>query len=177
MSPEGRRGGRDRLGEVPSLPRPSEEDFRRAARSFRRSTGLGVEALNPRDFNEMGSQCIEAVIDVMMACELLGIMPSLAQLTLVKLIPKRDGGRKPYSVSFRLLATILQYNERTIASMRLKVTAAALSSCSTTKSDRSDVFVRNAPNTNDLIRSTINQREEEENDDSSSSTSSTSIFF
>ncbi len=77
------------------LERPSVEMFRRAARRIPRTTGIGVEGILPADFDALDDAGIDACVDVMMACEAIGFVPEPIALVLVRMIPKRDGGRRP----------------------------------------------------------------------------------
>ncbi len=82
-------------GHVDELERPTALQFRRAARSFPRTTGVGVEGITPADFDALDDYGIEACIDVMMSCEAAGYIPRAIALILVRMIPKKDGGRRP----------------------------------------------------------------------------------
>ncbi len=82
-------------GIVPELPRPTAEQFRRAARRIPRKTGVGVAGITPSDFEALDDAGIEACIDVMMACESVGYIPRAIALVIVRMIPKKDGGRRP----------------------------------------------------------------------------------
>ncbi len=77
------------------LARPTVSSFRRAANRIPRTTGIGVEGILPADFDILDDRGIEACIDVMMACEAVGYIPKAIALILVRMIPKRDGGRRP----------------------------------------------------------------------------------
>ncbi len=81
--------------EVPLLERPNVDLYRRAAKSFKKLTGLSAERLHPRDVGEMDDETLECLIDIMMACEALGTMPSATRTVLVYLIDKKTGGRRP----------------------------------------------------------------------------------
>ncbi len=93
--PQGTVRPRPDWGTVDRLPRPAVEQFRRAARSFPRTTGIGVEGILPADLDALDDMGIDACIDVMMACEAVGYIPKAIALVLVKMIPKKDGGRRP----------------------------------------------------------------------------------
>ncbi len=84
-----------RWGTCTLLPRPCVERFRWAARRFPRSTGIGVEGILPADFDALDDEGVDACIDLMMACEAIGYVPKLISLVLVRMIPKKDGGRRP----------------------------------------------------------------------------------
>ncbi len=77
------------------LERPSVDMFRRAARRIPRSTGIGVEGILPADFDALDDEGIGVCVDIMMACEAIGFIPEPIALVLVRMIPKRDGGRRP----------------------------------------------------------------------------------
>ncbi len=93
--PPGTTRPRPDWGVVERLHRPSVEQFRRAARSFPRTTGIGVEGILPSDFDALDDVGVDACIDVMMTCEAIGYVPKVIALVLVKMIPKKDGGRRP----------------------------------------------------------------------------------
>ncbi len=84
-----------RWGEAAKLSRPTVGDFRRAARKFPRKTGVGVEGITPSDFDALDDDGVDALIDILMACEAIGYIPRLLALVIVKLIPQKDGGRRP----------------------------------------------------------------------------------
>ncbi len=93
--PQGTVRPRPDWGVVEKLPRPTVEQFRRAAKSFPRTTGIGVEGILPTDFEALDDDGVNACIDVMMTCEAIGYVPKVVALVLVKMIPKKDGGRRP----------------------------------------------------------------------------------
>ncbi len=82
-------------GQVGELPRPTIAQFRNAARKIPRTTGIGVEGITPADFDALDDFGIEACIDIMMSCEAIGYIPRVMRLVLVRMIPKKDGGRRP----------------------------------------------------------------------------------
>ncbi len=84
-----------RWGRTVPLSRPTVEQFRRAARKFPRRTGIGVEGILPADFDALDDEGITVCIEIMLACEAIGHIPDVIALILVRLIPKRDGGRRP----------------------------------------------------------------------------------
>ncbi len=93
--PQGTVRPRPDWGTVEKLQRPTVEQFRRAARSFPRTTGIGVEGILPADFDALDDVGVDACIDVMMTCEAVGYIPKVVALVLVNMIPKKDGGRRP----------------------------------------------------------------------------------
>ncbi len=56
---------------------------------------MGVEGITLADFDALDDDGIEACISVLMACESVGYIPRLLALVIVKMIPKKDGGRRP----------------------------------------------------------------------------------
>ncbi len=94
-SPDGTANTDLEWGNATCLARPSIEQFRRAARSFPRKTGVGVEGITPSDFDALDDDGIESCISVLLACEAIGYIPKLLALVIVKMIPKKDGGRRP----------------------------------------------------------------------------------
>ncbi len=82
-------------GRVEQLPRPTTQQFRSAARSFKRRTGVGVEGITPADFDALDDDGIDACISIMMACEAVGYIPKAIALVIVRMIAKKDGGRRP----------------------------------------------------------------------------------
>ncbi len=82
-------------GRTAPLRRPTVEQFRRAARKFPRKTGVGVEGILPADFDALDDEGVAVCIEVMLACEAVGHIPDIIALVIVRLIPKRDGGRRP----------------------------------------------------------------------------------
>ncbi len=84
-----------RWGRATPLRRPTVEQFRRAARKFPRKTGIGVEGILPADFDALDDEGVMVCIEIMLACEAVGHIPDIIALVLVRLIPKRDGGRRP----------------------------------------------------------------------------------
>ncbi len=93
-SPEGTVNGELQWGCVAGMARPTVEQFRRAARSIPRRTGVGVEGITPADFDALDDEGVEACISILMACEAIGYIPRLIALVIVKMIPKKDGGEE-----------------------------------------------------------------------------------
>ena len=84
------------------LDRPSIEDFRKVARSFRAGSGLNFDRLHPRSLALLDDADVELVIDLLLDIERLGQVPSV-WLTLVVLIDKADGGKRPIGLLPSLL--------------------------------------------------------------------------
>ena len=94
----------ERSHEAPSWPadlgpvfdRPSVIDARGVLRSFKRSTGVGFDAISPRDFDCLSDEGIEALVDVVMAVERSGTWPEIHSK--IVFLAKRTGGWRPIAL-------------------------------------------------------------------------------
>ena len=75
-----------------------------ACATFPATTGLGVDAIQPRALLRLSDEAIHALCQLLMAIELVGAWPALIRLVLIVLLPKADGGRRPIG----LLPTIVR---------------------------------------------------------------------
>ena len=90
------------------LPPITANEIRRAARSFRTGTSVGCDALPPAVFGWLSDPLCEAVAHFLNVVESSGKWPETVATSLVHLIPKPGGGRRPIGV----LPTIVRIWER-----------------------------------------------------------------
>ena len=69
--------------------------IRRAASAFAADTGVGCDNIAPRAIARLSDEAIGALADIFHLAEETGQWPAALDLTLVVLIPKADGGRRP----------------------------------------------------------------------------------
>ena len=77
------------------LPNILCDSIRRAASTFPVKTGLGWDKFHPRAILSLPDGAILALIRIFILIELLGAWPASIGITLICLIPKTDGGRRP----------------------------------------------------------------------------------
>ena len=71
------------------------QSLRAAARSFPARTGLGADHISPRALDRLSDETLSGLCQLYAAIEVLGDWPLLANLLLIVLLPKPDGGRRP----------------------------------------------------------------------------------
>ena len=77
------------------LPAIEGAELERCARFYCETTGRGCEAAHHRWFGCLSRPLLNLFASLMMALEALGLWPEQIQMTLIALIPKQDGGRRP----------------------------------------------------------------------------------
>ena len=77
------------------LPALQIHTMRRAALTFPAGTGLGWDKCHPRAIARCSDEALEALIRLLLLCELVGEWPESIGCTIIVLIPKADGGRRP----------------------------------------------------------------------------------
>ena len=66
-----------------------------ASATFAPLTGLGADNVAPRAFGRLTTQALEALANILRACEKKGSWPAAIYAVLIVLLPKPDGGRRP----------------------------------------------------------------------------------
>ena len=89
--------GEDLTGEE-ALARPTVEELRRVAASFKKGTAQGWDSLAPRAIGWLSTELLEVIIDFFATLERVGTWPAGISKTIVHLIPKASGGRRPIGV-------------------------------------------------------------------------------
>ena len=84
------------------------KDVRKAAMTFSVSTAIGEDGLQPRAFQHLSNTTLESYAQVLNQAEAQGEWPSLVANSLIHLIPKPSGGRRPIGV----MATLVRLYER-----------------------------------------------------------------
>jgi hypothetical protein len=82
--------------------------LRKAARSFKTKTTVGVDAISPSHFAWLSDQLLCRVASLLARLEEEGMWPSQLQQAIVHLIPKASGGRRPIG----LLPSLVRVWER-----------------------------------------------------------------
>ena len=70
-------------------------EFRWAIMTFPAGTGLGWDGIHPRALDRLDDAAIQALIDLVIACEKLGRWPTITEMVVVVLLPKPDGDWRP----------------------------------------------------------------------------------
>ena len=86
------------LRESERLPRPTVSELRRCAGTFRTATAVGCDSFFPRWFAWLSDELLEAIIDFLTTVEALGLWPREVASSIIHLIPKASGGRRPIGV-------------------------------------------------------------------------------
>ncbi len=94
--------------DVAALPQPSPRELRRAASTFRPHTGVGCDHFRPAWFSWLSDALLKHLAAFFLLIEAAGKWPPRLALTLVHLIPKEAGGRRPIG----LLASFTRLWER-----------------------------------------------------------------
>ena len=95
------------LGWAGQLPSLEVEELRQVAKTYNEYTGRGCEGIHPRWISWMTDEWLQLLCDFLKLLEFGGYWPSQL-LSLVCLIPKADGGRRPIG----LLPAIVRIWER-----------------------------------------------------------------
>ena len=90
---EGREGKEER-----ELPELSAEVLRKAARTFKHRTAIGVDAVAPGQMAWLSDELLQALAEWMMAVEVAGVWNEQASTSIIHLIPKDSGGRRPIGI-------------------------------------------------------------------------------
>ena len=101
------------LSRQSSLPALTAQVDIKAAQTFPSRTGLGWDKLHPRAVCRCHSKALDALVRLLIVIEVVGSWPQAIGATLICLIPKPDGGRRPIG----LLPSIIRWWMR----MRLDV--------------------------------------------------------
>ena len=99
---------RDHDCEEGELPAVTAQCLRRAARSFKESTAIGVDGIPPRTVALLSDELLEVVADLVNRIEEGGRWPQSYSTAVLHLIPKLAGGRRPIG----LLPTLVRLWER-----------------------------------------------------------------
>ena len=86
----------------PKLPELSVELFRKASRTFPGKTGIGHDALSPRQMGLLSDAGVQACIDMLLAVEDTGCWPGSFASRIV-FLAKQTGGFRPIAVPFALV--------------------------------------------------------------------------
>ena len=90
------------------LPAVTAQCLRRAARSFKESTSIGVDGIPPKTVALLSDELLEVVADLINRIEEGGVWPQSYSTAVLHLIPKPAGGRRPIG----LLPTLVRLWER-----------------------------------------------------------------
>jgi hypothetical protein len=69
--------------------------FKAALATFPCGTGLGWDDVHPRALLRLPDEMLEAIMEVLMRCEIEGKWPLAVRLVVIVLLPKPDGGFRP----------------------------------------------------------------------------------
>ena len=83
------------IEESDCLPTPTVDQLRAAAMSFREKTGTGIDSLSPRMYAWLSDQLLQRVGALMVEMERSGVWPEQLEETMIHLIPKDAGGKRP----------------------------------------------------------------------------------
>ena len=100
---------RQRQQEGTPFPPISAQDVAEAAQTFKPDTSIGCDSFSPRSLANLSSQLRQCIADFLNAAEQQGRWPTEIATSIIHLIPKTDGGRRPIGV----LPTIVRVWERT----------------------------------------------------------------
>ena len=81
-----------------ALDRPTAAEVRKCARSFKANTAVGWDCFAPRWIGWLSDELMVAIIDFFETMEQIGCWPQGISRSLVHLIPKTSGGRRPIGV-------------------------------------------------------------------------------
>lgn len=81
-----------------SFPRPSIEHLILVLLAFKSFTGIGVDALHPKELARAGGDVLHLFLDLLMACGLLGRVPNRLMDMFVAMVPNPTVGFAPYGV-------------------------------------------------------------------------------
>ncbi len=90
------------------LPEPTPRELRLASRRFHPCTGIGADLFRPHWFAWLSDPLLAAIAKLFMRIEAAGRWPGQLMVTMVHLIPKESGGRRPIG----LVASLVRLWER-----------------------------------------------------------------
>ena len=90
------------------LPKVTAQSLRRAARSFKDSTAIGVDGIPPKVVATLSDELLHVVAELVNRVEEVGAWPQSYATAVLHLIPKPSGGRRPIG----LLPTLVRLWER-----------------------------------------------------------------
>ena len=90
-------------GEREQMRKITVGDLRRAARSFKERTGVGIDGIAPRQLDWLSDALLERVIELLEVIEEGGAWLGNAASALMHLIPKPQGGRRPIAIIATLI--------------------------------------------------------------------------
>ena len=90
------------------LPRISGTEVARAAKRFKKNTGLGCDAFRPQWLSWLSDELLDHYARLLMVIESMGCWPQMISVLLIAQIPKPDGGRRPIG----LLPTMVRVWEK-----------------------------------------------------------------
>ena len=82
------------VGEIGTMPLRARE-LRVAAAQFKKTTGVGVDAISPRAYGWLSDELLDAIGRFLGTLEEEGVWPQQLEEALIHLIPKAAGGRRP----------------------------------------------------------------------------------
>ena len=91
-----------------ALPALSHVELRKAARTFKVSTAAGADALLPSHFAWLSDELLDSIGELLQVVETAGCWPSQLALSVIHLIPKQVGGKRPIG----LLASLIRLWDR-----------------------------------------------------------------
>ena len=95
----------DHLCQLPPL---SCEALRKAARTFKTTTGVGVDAIVPTQYAWLSDELLGNIGKFLETVEACGCWPDQTKLSIIHLIPKQSGGKRPIGI----LASIIRLWDR-----------------------------------------------------------------
>ena len=95
-------------GRIEEMPPLDCAVLRKAATTFKASTGMGVDALVPTQYAWLSDELLSNIGKFLQIVEASGCWPSQVMLSIIQLIPKQAGGKRPIG----LLASIVRLWDR-----------------------------------------------------------------
>ena len=100
---------RGHADEGSSLPAVTAQCLRKAARSFKAQTAVGVDGVPPRTVEMLSDELLGVLANLLNSIEESGLWPQSYAVSVLHLIPKPSGGRRPIG----LLPTLIRLWEKT----------------------------------------------------------------
>ena len=82
-----------------AMERPSADEIRDAAASFKAGTAGSFDGIHVRHIALLSTEGLDAMADLMMACEFLGTLPRQIGMTPIVLLEKPKGGLRPIGLN------------------------------------------------------------------------------
>ncbi len=109
------------LAQYELLPPPTDEEIKAAVNSFDVRTATGADAIHVVWLRWLSDDLLRTIARLFLAIESLGFWPHQLHVVMMRLIPKKTGGRRPIGIETTLVRLWERMRKPVVASWRLRI--------------------------------------------------------